>query len=275
MAALGGVLVYGLIGLFVSDSLEGVAVLVSFFLFLPLANGGLDYASWWISRRLGRDLAAGLSTVKTRRQWAWRIGWHAAADLGGAALLLLALAFVLGLGFGMAEHGEVGAAGSRDLALVATVQQAVAAPWSVDGGLWFSLMLVSTLVPTALHMLFLVASPVAAIRMGKATQERRRLSAGLHPHFWRTCSEEGRQQLATQISRELVQRQVWVWAPAAALLVFVAGLLAAGVGAVVQLSWFAETVGSFTCWGVDAADLLAGHDRAMPCAVWGMGAAAP
>jgi hypothetical protein len=132
--------------------------------------------------------------------------------------------------------------------LALTVQHAVRDPWGVQGGLWFSLMLVSTLVPTALHMLFLVASPVAAVQVGKSTAERRRLRAGLHPQIWQIQTE--------------------------ALLVFVAGLLIAGIGAVFQLAWFAETVGSFACRGVDVADLAFDHTRAVPCAVWGIGAGA-
>jgi hypothetical protein len=275
MAALGGILAWGLVALVALPEKKDVAVLASFFLFLPLANGGLDYVSWFVSRRLGRDLAERLKALPTRWRLAQTVAWHTVADLGVAVVLLLALAFVLGLGFGVAEHGRiVGDAAWRDLGLALTVQHAVRDPWGVQGGLWFSLMLVSTLVPTALHMLFLVASPVAAVQVGKSTAERRRLRAGLHPQIWQIQTEAERTELATQISRELVQRHIWVWAPAAALLVFVAGLLIAGIGAVFQLAWFAETVGSFACRGVDVADLAFDHTRAVPCAVWGIGAGA-
>jgi len=270
MAALGAVLGWGIVALLFMPGNEDVAVLASFFLFLPLANGLFDYAYWFVSRRLGRDLAQGLQGLPGRWRLVRTVAWHTAADLGLAVLLLLGLAFVLGLGFGIAEHGEIGAAASRDLGLVATVRQAVADPWGVEGGLWFSLMLVSTLLPTALHLLFLMASPVAAIQAGK--QRRMGLRVRLLPLSWDAMKQEERQELATQISREVVQRNALIWGPAAALLVLVVGALAAGFGAVFQLSWFAETVGSFACWGVDAADLAFGHDRsAIPCTVWGMG----
>ena len=202
-----------------------------------------------------------------RGSLAWVVQLHTLADLAVALVLLLALASLLGLGFGLAEHGQIDASAEPDLGLPATILNAVRHPWEVTGGLWFSLMLASTLLPTTIHLLFLVASPLALVQAGK--QRRAGLRERLLPLSWDALDVEARQGLATELSAELVQRNALVWVPAAGLLVLVVGLLAMGVGALFGLAWFAESVGSFACWGVDVADWLFSHERALGCHVWG------
>ncbi len=155
-----------------------------------------------------RKYRAGRSMVHT-------ILKHASIDLAAAIGLLLVLAMVLGFGFGAAERGQISGTEIRRLPFAQAITAAAKDPWGIGagGGLWFTLMLISTLVPTAIHFLFLLASPLALIQAGK--QKRAGLGVQLVPLSWDKLSTAERDALANLVSRELVQREqdgIWVLA---------------------------------------------------------------
>ena len=170
-----------------------------------------------------------------------------------AVVLLLALAWVLGFGFGAAEHSGTK---YRSLPLVDAINSAANDPWGTGdgGGLWFTLMLVWTLVPSAIHFLFLLASPLALFQAGK--QKRIRLHARLIPFSWNQMGLDERDTLANQISRELVQRNALIWGPAAGLFCLLLGGLALTMIALVQEPLFSAVVAGFAQSGVDLAAFL-------------------
>jgi hypothetical protein len=222
-------------------------------LLLPLANGLLDWLSWWVSRWLGNDLRKELVRAPAGRSMAKAVAKHASIELAVAIGLLLTLAFILGLSFGAAGHGEIGGTQARGLRLAQTIADTAKNPWSIGegGGLWFTLMLVSTLIPTAIHFLFLLASPLALIQAGK--QKREGLRVQLVPLSWDVMSADERSTLASQISRELVQRNLRIWVPAAMLFVLLIGGAVAAFAALVQEPWFAAVVAWFAQAGVNVA----------------------
>ena len=268
IAAWSTILVWGVVAFYLFGGSKDFIVLVCFFLLLPLANGALDWLSWWISRWLGADLRRELSGLAPKRSMVLTICKHAAIDLAAAIGLLLVLALVLGFGFGAAEHGEIAEPQARGLPLSETIQAAAQHPWDIGnqlsaddpdykpGGLWFTLMLVSTLIPTAIHFLFLLASPLALVQAGK--QNRMRLHAQLVPLSWDQMSPDERDTLANQISRELVQRNALIWGPAAGLFCFLLGGLILAMIALVDQPWFAAVVAWFAEGGVNLAAFFFG-----------------
>jgi hypothetical protein len=130
----------------------------AFFLFwvaLPVANAVWDYASWWISRGLGADLVTQIrSGSRSIGRKAWTGLWHSALDLGAALVLLAALAWTLP---NVVEWF---------LPVFADEAQWCAMAREPFGeGLWVTSMLLSTLVPTALHLAAVIASPAAALAL--------------------------------------------------------------------------------------------------------------
>jgi hypothetical protein len=130
----------------------------AFFLFwvaLPVANAVWDYASWWISRGLGADLVTQIrSGSRSIGRKVWTALWHSALDLGAALVLLAALASTLP---NVVEWF---------LPVFADEAQWCAmAREPLGEGLWVTSMLLSTLVPTALHLAAVIASPAAALAL--------------------------------------------------------------------------------------------------------------
>lgn len=177
-AAMGGVAVGGLIialllTVFVVP-LKHTAIfsLVIFVGILPIFNAFWDWISWGISRSLGRRLLS-----RSRRTFA-RILGHAVIDLGAGVFLLLGLAVTL---FAAVSFYNKLYAQLRNteppLGLQAFSDKAATDPWG--DGLWISLMLLSTLVPTALHFVMalggiLTGSVPEARRLAMATRLKKR-----------------------------------------------------------------------------------------------------
>lgn len=165
--ALGNINVFGF-GTFVGPI---VVILLFFFLVLPLANAVWDWLSWVASRWLGRHLLRTLADE--RGPWArtWAVAWHGLLDLAIAVALLLAMAWALAFGFAL--YDEIATwkeARSAFPELAAMVTSAAAAPFGA--GFWLTAMLVTTLFPTLLHGLVLLASPLGLVFLpGKKRQD--------------------------------------------------------------------------------------------------------
>lgn len=128
-----------------------------FFAILPLINALLDWPSWLVSRWLGRDLLRRLDGSRLRQIWG--LVWHGVLDIAAAAIFLVLLAALLPRALGLFFEIASRVVELPPISLPAYL--CVAAREPLGAGLWASAMLFSTLVPTALHLMFLVASPLA------------------------------------------------------------------------------------------------------------------
>jgi hypothetical protein len=224
---MGGLLTLGIVMLLAWPAANEIAiVLIILFLVLPLVNGLWDWFSWWVSRLLGRDLLAKLRPTAPIGRRAWTVAWHASADLIAAVLLLLAMAYLLAFGFAAYDQVAIGLSydgvGAFDLDFY--IERAAAAP-STDG-LWLTIMLISTLVPTFLHMVMLLASPMALVAL--ATEKRLALAADLDTY----ADQPERQASIRRRAGQYVAREKH---GALALATFVVVLLLAVLGWLVRL----------------------------------------
>jgi len=113
-----------------------------FLVFLPYLNGVLDFISFWISRSLGRKILAAKHGWEAIQQISW--------DALAAFLLLSALVF--GITFSVALF-NLWIARQPELMvnLQELMQHAKEAPFGANG-LWLTVMVFSTLLPTFLHL---------------------------------------------------------------------------------------------------------------------------
>ncbi len=118
------------------------------FLFIPFVNAAFDWPSWaasrWLVSRLGRDA----TEPALWRRWGLLAG-HVLLDIGLALAALLGLAVVLAMIFG---------GGARWTAVYDD-------PFSLAGST-LSVMLLSTLVPTAVHLFCAVFAVFPALPFG-------------------------------------------------------------------------------------------------------------
>ena len=178
---IGCLIAYGIFGI---DLVAPMVVIhLIFFLVLPIVNGLWDWLSWWITRALGRHLLGSFGDAGGLGQRAVAVVAHGALDLILAVALLAAMAFFLAFGFeaynriAIAQRGE-------DLPVFALGPFLAAAadhPWT--DGLWLTVMLISTLVPTALHVVALLASPIAR-RASSAGPGATSHASGTRPWHW-------------------------------------------------------------------------------------------
>ena len=138
-------LLFGLLG-----ESEQATIFLAFMLVLPLANGVADYTSLWASRWFGGNLLT-LAEAEDRRpgRLSLWIGLHMLGDLAVAAAALTGLTAIISFmmqglshirGYGFDVLGE---------------DSRAAANWSTDG-LWLTLLLFSTLLPTLAHLMALL-----------------------------------------------------------------------------------------------------------------------
>jgi hypothetical protein len=150
------------IGAFSGDVSSAAALgLLLFYLVLPTVNALWDWLSWWVSRRLGHGLHALLAAGRNTAVTALLALGLVALDLVAALTFLALLAWTLPLvidGFNAFAAWWQGI--PPPLPLASFLCDSARAP--LGAGLWATLLLFSTLVPTALHMMVVVASPVAA-----------------------------------------------------------------------------------------------------------------
>jgi hypothetical protein len=121
---------------------------VLFFFALPFLNGVLDWISLSVSRWFGRAIIADSGA---RASLAITLG-IGLLDLLAAVAFAFAVAWLLALGV------EASGLPFLDLSLdlEAYVRQSAEAPWTL--GIWATFMVLSTLVPTALHFVLAVGA---------------------------------------------------------------------------------------------------------------------
>lgn len=135
---------------FAITGIGSVVVILSpllFFLVLPCCNGILDWISLSVSRWFGRGILAESRSV---RGLAGTV-LLALADLVAALAFLFLIAWVLAFGV-----EALGLFFGQSFELDDYVRAAVADPWS--RGLWASIMVLSTLLPTAIHFVLALAA---------------------------------------------------------------------------------------------------------------------
>lgn len=178
-----GYLWKGWIGVFHPAVMSGFV----FFFVLPLLNAALDTASWAVSRRLGRKML-------DRNFHRGRMIGFATLDAILAFVLLWALALLLGIGGEAVDQLAVATTGNSALDLDMMVAQATTEPFG--DGLWITLMLFSTIVPTAIHAFVAIGSVVQMRGRAEARKKWRDVAdealakdKGLDPHTCRKIAE--------------------------------------------------------------------------------------
>lgn len=148
-----------LVSHFISGKLPVIYLYETFFLFvIPAVNASAD----WISLGLTRYLATAI--VVRRRSWIVFV--HFVVDIGAGVALLAALAIALGVVGELYDRIAMTVVGGRLIVPVNLFGRAAAEPLGPDG-LWLTLMLVTTLIPTMAHILMglvgivLFATPMA------------------------------------------------------------------------------------------------------------------
>jgi hypothetical protein len=120
-----------------------------------------DWLSWWVSRGLGLHL---LNIIRRPHVLVlhkiWAGFWHAALDFLLAIAFLVLVARTLPWGVELFNRWIQWLGGTAPFDLSDYLCDAARDPWST--GLWATLMLLSTLVPTALHAAAALATPLAA-----------------------------------------------------------------------------------------------------------------
>ena len=148
---------------------------VLFLLLLPTLNGVWDWASWGISRSLGAHLLATLKKeIPELRKALWAV-LHAAIDLVAAIGLLAALLISLTAVVEGANELARAIDFPPPLVLDEFLRDAAKDPWGPDG-IWVTLMLLSTLIPTAAHFVMAITGSTMTLW---PRAHRRRLAQGL------------------------------------------------------------------------------------------------
>ena len=224
--------------------------LLIFFLVLPLINGWVDWGSWWVTRRLGAHLLRALD----RGAGAVRLGvvalGHGVADLVIAAGMLLGMAFMLALGFeGYNQLSLLRGEGAFDL--VPYVEGAAAEPFGE--GAWLTLMLLTTLVPTFLHVAVVWASPVGLVFV---SARRRQWADDLEQ--WDELDEATRSRTRRAVAFYVAHGRIGLWLVAGLLALGLFALMAGAV-ALVHQGGFSDYVARAAYLGIDAARWLGGR----------------
>jgi hypothetical protein len=192
VAGTGGVTVLSLLAeYFVGVGALGFGPLdVSYFIFLsalPVLNAVLDASSWAVSRWLGRK-------ILERNFHQWEMIGFAVVDAALAIVLLCGLAILLGAGGEALDQLFITATRNPVLNLDAVIKQAATNP--LGDGLWITLMLFSTLVPTAIHAFVAIGSVVqlrgrkeARAKWHGEADEALAENEGLDPHTCRKIAE--------------------------------------------------------------------------------------
>ena len=252
-SSLGGCIGWATVAL-VSVAEGSVILVVTFLLLMPIVNGTFDWLSWWISRWCGSNLVRTLATQPGPFSVISTITKHGAIDLGAAVVLFLGLSFCFGWSFGLVEYRGFGSEWGRNLEIGQTITDAVSGPWNASHGLWFTVMLLSTLVPTLFHFLFVLASPMVLV--GIRRTKRHELAAKLGIISWESMEQFERHQVAIEVLREIVRYSRLIWVPA----VGVFGLLSAGtvvlVDTIIGMPDAAEWVGRFAKVGMRLAESI-------------------
>ena len=185
------------LGFLLAESDAESVVIITFFAVLPFLNGLLDFASWLFSRWLAGLFLRAIKEEKGRNKLLLRAAVGGAADIAFAVTCLVALAFSLGLAMEVARL-QAGWSAS----VVGPIGQAAADPFGQ--GLWFTLMLFSTTVPTLLHFALLLSAPL--VFAGPPPEKRNRWLAILRQRDFDE-NNAAHQRVASQAAKWLTGHQ--------------------------------------------------------------------
>ncbi|MGI9509637.1 MAG: toll/interleukin-1 receptor domain-containing protein [Geminicoccaceae bacterium] len=213
-AAVGCYLAFGVLGAIWATSDEQRFIIlagITLFTMLPLLNGLLDMVSWlwtrWLAGRLHDELLRG-RRVEAR---AATVLGHTFADLALAIFALILLAWLLAFAFEL--YGQAGLAGPVDAEhgsyVRPMIEDAIKGPW--QNGFWVWLILLSTLVPTMIHMIFLLAAPLAVI----ALPDRRRLRLVERLEAFDHASREEQTTTVRKVATYMARERSVIWIVAA------------------------------------------------------------
>ena len=214
LGALVGVGVLGLSILHTGSKV--VVVFLLFFLILPSVNSLFDWLSWWTTRALGLRLLA----VLDERQGVWQrrgvIVLHSFADLASSVALLLLMSFALGLGFQIYNDLAVLGHETQPFNLSSVIETTAAHPFGE--GFWFTLMLLTTLLPTFGHGIMLLGSPLGVLLI----PDRKRLALAEDLERYATAGER-QPNIRRRAARWHVQERLSHWLLGGALLCWLLG----------------------------------------------------
>jgi hypothetical protein len=193
---------------------ERAANTTLFWVFLPLANALLDWLSWAISRALGRE-------ILRRQSWATVLK-HGLLDAVLAVVLLVLLAMLLAAGIEAVNLWFAGQGSKPPVDAARLLDGARDQPFG-PGGLWVTMMLVSTLIPTLLHVFSLCLALLT------------RLTPDVLRQWMLAILEAPDPDLADLTSLALLRMMAWPVA-IVAVLVLVKGLLDALASAALPMS---------------------------------------
>ncbi len=226
-------------------------VLLVFFLVLPLINGGVDWGSWWVTRRLGAHLLRVLDGGVGALRLGLVVFWHGVADFALAAFMLLAMAFVLALGFEAYNQASLWTGPAHAFDLEVYVDGAAAAPFTE--GAWLSLMLLTTLLPTFLHVVVVWMSPLGLLFLSA-----RREAWADHLERWDELDDATRSRTRRAVAAWVAHGRIGLWLLAGLLALGLFALMAGAV-AMVHQGGFADYVARAANLGIETARWLGGR----------------
>jgi hypothetical protein len=215
---LGGLTALSVLGLFTSKHSHNQVVLffLLFFLILPLVNSLFDWLSWWTTRVLGKRLLAVLDEQRGVWQRRGVIVLHSFADLASSVALLLLMAFALGLGFQAYNDLAVLWNEKPPFDLATIIDSTANDPWGE--GFWFTLMLLTTLLPTFVHGIMLLGSPLGVLLI----PDRKRLALAEDLENYASAGER-QANIRLRAARWHVQERLRHWLLGGLLLVWLLG----------------------------------------------------
>ncbi len=174
---------------------------------------------------------------------------HGIVDLVVATAMLLGMA--LSLAFGFELYNQFAALqDSPAFDLAKHIAEAAAAPFTK--GAWLSLMLLTTLVPTLLHLVVVLMSPLGVLFL---SDRRERWAANLEN--WDALDETTRSRTRREVANWLARGRFGLWVLALVLATVLFGGLLAAFRLVYQ-GGFADLVAEAALTGVHLANELAG-----------------
>jgi len=124
----------------------------------PLLNALTDTVSWLVSRALAADLRRSLARPEEHSllRLFWKIAWHLVLDLSVAIGLLFATVLLIHAAFDLWNDYLAWLGYPPDQHLVLDLDAVTTRPFT--DGLWYWLMLITSLIPTLLHLGMLCTS---------------------------------------------------------------------------------------------------------------------
>ena len=243
---------------FINFTVGTIATLFLVMLILvPIVNGMCDWASWWLSRILGSHLRTQLRMARSKWVYCSLITKHGLADFVMALMTLASVVFLLGFAYELVDQISPGTVSRINFQPEIWIDTLVSGP--LGSGLWFTMMLVSTLVPTAAHLLFLILSPL--VMFSRDDENRHRLSSLLIPGTYNSLGDEQKFDLTREAAewRDKQHRRPVLWAIAGLVAFLVINLFIIGTDKVIESSvdgnfGLGKVIGQVAHLGVNVAE---------------------